>query len=40
MAKRYSQKNIEALINKLDLVQESMVYEKDDRNCAKNYIFN
>ena len=33
--KKVFPEELEALINKLDLVQESMVYEKDDRICAK-----
>ena len=33
--KKVFPEELEALINKLDLAQESMVYEKDDRICAK-----
>ena len=33
--KKVFPEEIEALINKIDVVAESMVYEKDDRICAK-----
>ena len=38
-AKKVFPEEIEALINKLDYVEESMVYEHNDKVCAKNCVF-